>query len=197
MTDRPARRPITGRRLQRMASVLARRQPDVAVVLEGVHDPHNVSAVLRSCDATGVPAVHLVYRDKELPQLSTGVAAGTQRWLDVHLHAGVEDCYAELRRIGMRIYATTIEGPTVDLHDLDLTRPCAFVFGNEARGLSPAAIELADARLQIPMMGIAESLNVSVASAVTLYEMLRQRRRAGLYRITHQPSKAIRDARRS
>jgi tRNA (guanosine-2'-O-)-methyltransferase len=176
-----------------MASVLARRQPDVALVLEDVHDPHNVSAVLRSCDATGVPAIHLVYTDEEPPELSGGAAAGTQHWLDVHHHGSVNECYAQLRRAGMRVYATTIDGTTVDLHDVDLTRPCAFVFGNESRGLSADAAGLADARLKIPMMGMAESLNISVASAVTLYEMLRQRRDAGRYRSATTPARELRE----
>lgn len=174
-------KPITRRRLERMASVLARRQPDVAVVLENIHDPHNASAVLRSCDATGVDNVHLVYTNEEEPELSTGVAAGTPRWLTIHRHASVPECYARLREAGLTIYAATVEGETADLYDLDLTRPCALVFGNESRGLTSEAVELADARMRIPMMGMAESLNISVACAVTLFEMLRQRRAAGHY----------------
>jgi len=174
-------RPITRRRLERMASVLARRQPDVAVVLENIHDPHNVSAVLRSCDATGVDNIHLIYTHEEEPELSTGVAAGTQRWLNIHRHASVEECYAQLREAGLTIYAATIEGETTDLYELDLTAPCALVYGNESRGLTSEAVQLADGRMRIPMMGMAESLNISVACAVTLFEMLRQRRAAGHY----------------
>ncbi len=174
-------KPITRKRLDRMTSVLARRQPDVAVVVEDVHDPHNVSAVLRSCDATGVDNVHLVYDKEEEPALSTGVAAGTLRWLNVHRHASIADCYAHLRSTGFTVIAATIEGPTADLFNLDLTAPVAFAFGNESRGLSHEAVDLADQRLKIPMMGMAESLNISVACAVTLYEMLRQRRISGRY----------------
>lgn len=174
-------KPITRRRLERLASVLARRQPDVAVVLENVHDPHNVSAVLRSCDATGVDSVHLTYSQEEEPELSRIVSAGTLRWLNIHRHERINDCYAALRETGHTIYAATVDGPTADLYDLDLTAPCAFVFGNEARGLTAEAAERADGRVRIPMMGMAESLNISVACAVTLFELLRQRRAAGRY----------------
>jgi len=167
-----------------MASVLARRQPDVSIVLEDVHDPHNVSAVLRSCDATGVSNVQLVYNVDEPPELSTGVAAGTQRWLTVEYPPDLAACYASLRDRRQTIYATTLAGESHDLFELDLTRPCAFVFGNESRGLSPEAVGLADASLRIPMMGMAESLNISVACAVTLFEMMRQRRAAGMYDAT-------------
>lgn len=172
---------ITARRLARMRGTLARRQSDLAVVIENVHDPHNVSAMLRSCDAVGAAAAHLVYSYIEEPSVSTGVAASAQRWLTLHRHASVEECYRALREQGIRIFATTLGEASVELYDLDLTRPCAFVFGNETRGVSPDAVSLADASVFIPMMGMVESLNVSVACAVSLYEALRQRRAAGRY----------------
>ena len=174
-------KPITPRRLQRMASVLARRQPDIAIVLEDVHDPHNVSAVLRSCDATGVSEVHLVYANEEAPELSRGVSAGAKRWLRTTQHADVESCYQALRAQVRTIYATTLAGEALDLYDVDLTEPCAIVFGNENRGLSPRAIDAADAAMRIPMMGMAASLNISVACAVILFEAMRQRRIAGRF----------------
>lgn len=172
-------KPITPRRLQRMASVLARRQPDISVVLEDVHDPHNVSAVLRSCDATGVYDVHLVYDLDEPPELSRIVSAGTLRWLETTHHPDIATCYRDQRALDRRIYATTLSGDALDLYDVDLTSPCALVFGNESRGLSSRAIDEADACVRIPMMGMAESLNISVACAVMLFEAMRQRRLAG------------------
>ena len=164
-----------------MAGILARRQPDVSVVIENVHDPHNVSAVLRSCDATGVATAHLVYSNQELPELSKGVSASAQRWLDIHHYDAIEPCYERLRAAGQTIYATYLSDDALDLYELDLTKPCAFVFGNESLGVTGEAVELADARLKIPMMGMVDSLNISVAAAVTLYEVLRQRRQAGMY----------------
>jgi tRNA (guanosine-2'-O-)-methyltransferase len=173
--------------------VLARRQPDVAVVLEDIHDPHNISAVLRSCDATGVDNVHLVYSGaQDEPQLSTGVATGTLRWLNLRHHQDIAACYASLRSAGLTIYAATVDGPTTDLYDLNLAAPCALVFGNESRGLSEEASDNADGRVRIPMMGMAESLNISVACAVSLYELLRQRRATGSYDVSGYPVEELR-----
>lgn len=174
-------KPITTRRLARMHGTLARRQPDLAIVLENLSDPHNVSACLRSCDAVGVATAHLVYTVEELPQLSSGVAASANRWLDLHRHESIAACYAALRDSGLAIYATALREESDDLFELDLTRPCVLVFGNESRGVSEEAIAGADRTVFIPMMGMVESLNVSVACAVALYETMRQRRAAGMY----------------
>ncbi|MCO5178068.1 MAG: RNA methyltransferase [Thermomicrobiales bacterium] len=187
-------RPITQRRLARMRGTLERRQPDLTIVIEDVHDPHNVSAMLRSCDAVGVSGAHLVYGVDERPELSKGVAASAQRWLDLHNHESIPDCYASLRERGYRIYATSLTHDAVDLYDLDLTAPIAFVFGNETRGVSPAGVDGADGCVYIPMMGMVESLNVSVACAVSLYEALRQRQVAGRYAASTWPADEI-DAR--
>lgn len=176
-----------------MAAVLARRQPDLAVAIENVHDPHNVSAVIRSCDATGVASAHLIYpEDVERPSLSKGVAASAHRWIDIEHHTEVSECYEALRSAGMTIYATYLGEETADLHELDLTKPCAFVFGNESLGISEAALEGADVALKIPMLGMVDSLNISVAAAVTLYEAMRQRRVAGMYDSASLPEAEMR-----
>lgn len=177
--------PRTGRRQTRIATVLARRQPDLTVVLEDVHDPHNVSAVLRSCDAIGILRAHAVYVEEEPPErsfarTSSGSAA---KWVEVARHDSVETCFAQLRAEGLRILVTALEPTSVDLFDTDLRQPTAIVFGNEMRGVSRQAIDLADGVLSIPMMGMVQSLNISVACAVTLYEALRQRRSAGMYAV--------------
>ena len=175
--------PRTARRQERVSAVLARRQPDLAVVLEDVHDPHNASAVLRACDAVGVLRVHLVY-DQETPpkqSFSRSVSGSAAKWLQLVRHRSIEACYAALRTDGFAIYATALQGDSQDLYAADLTRPVALVFGNEHRGVSPEAIAQADAGLIVPMMGMVQSLNISVACAVVLYEALRQRRAAGQY----------------
>jgi tRNA (guanosine-2'-O-)-methyltransferase len=179
--SRRDQRPITPRRLERMREVLERRQPDLTVVIENVHDPHNISAVLRSCDAVGVASVHLVYTLEEEPELSRVVAASAQKWLDIQRHGSIDECYDRLRQHGFTIYATALREECHDLHSLDLTAPVAFVFGNEMRGCSDEAADLADGAMIIPMMGMVQSLNISVACAVTLYEALRQRRAIGAY----------------
>lgn len=174
-------RPITERRLARMRGVLERRQPDLTVVIENVHDPHNLSAVLRSCDAVGAASAHLVYSIEEMPVIHGGVAASAHRWLDIHKHNDIASCYEQLRAEGFTIYATQLSDDADDLYTLDLTQPTALVFGNETRGVSEEAANLADGRVIIPMMGMVESLNISVACAVCMFEASRQRREAGMY----------------
>lgn len=164
-----------------MRAVLRQRQPDLTVVLENVHDPHNISAVLRSCDAVGVTTVHLVYTIEEEPKLSKGVSASALKWLSVERHETIEDCYERLRKDGFRILVTALREECLDLHEIDLTMPTALVFGNEMDGCTETAVDTADGTLLIPMMGMVQSLNISVACAVTLYEALRQRRVAGAY----------------
>lgn len=175
--------PRTQRRSDRVGGVLARRQPDLTVVLENVHDPHNVSAVLRSCDAVGVLRVHLVYTTEAPPTAAFArtTSASAAKWVEARSHASVEDCYGALRRDGFTILATAVAETSVDLFATDLRAPTALVFGNEMRGISPEALAGADGSVAIPMVGMVQSLNVSVACAVVLYEAFRQRRAVGAY----------------
>jgi tRNA (guanosine-2'-O-)-methyltransferase len=175
--------PRTTRRQQRIAEVLRRRQPDLTVVLENVHDSHNVSSVLRSCDAVGVLRVHLVYSLEEVPQrpFARTTSASAAKWIEAVRHASIDDCYRTLRQEEFAIIATALTPGALELHDVDLRRPTALVFGNEMRGLSDEAVAKADGHLTIPMLGMVQSLNISVACAVTLYEAMRQRREAGDY----------------
>jgi tRNA (guanosine-2'-O-)-methyltransferase len=175
--------PRTQRRQQRVAAVLARRQPDLTVVIEDIHDPHNASAMLRSCDGVGVQRVHLVY-DVETPPraaFARTTSASAAKWIDIDVHDSIASCYQSLRAKGFRILATAVGPASESIYGVDLTEPVALVFGNEMRGLSESAITLADRSIVIPMMGMVQSLNVSVACAVCLYEACRQRRLAGAY----------------
>jgi tRNA (guanosine-2'-O-)-methyltransferase len=174
--------PRTTRRQERIELVLNRRQPDLTVVLENVHDPHNASAVLRSCDAVGVLKVSLVYTFETPPDSFARTTSGSAaKWVDVEHFDAVPACYSALRDAGFAIYAAALGGQARDLFDVDFTLPSAIVFGNEMRGLSKEAVALADGTIQIPMMGMVQSLNISVACAVTLYEAMRQRIAAGKY----------------
>lgn len=181
--EKTSKWPRTSRRQQRIESVLRRRQTTLTVVLEDVHDPHNASAVLRSCDAVGVLDVHLVYMLEEPPRKSFGrsTSASAAKWIRVHLHNSIAECYRDLREQGFVIAATALEPESRDLYELDFTVPMALVFGNEMRGLSEEAVRGADCTVYIPMQGMVESLNISVSCAVTLYEAMRQRERAGMY----------------
>ena len=166
----------TERRRRRMREVLARRQDDLVIVLENIHDAHNASAVLRSCDAFGVGAVALCYTDQVFPKISSGAAANVQKWLQIERYDSVAECVAALRERSLRIYATELAGEPLDYLDVDWRGPSAIVLGNEHRGCSEEMLAAADARVRIPMQGFVGSLNVSVAAAVLLAEASRQRR---------------------
>ena len=153
----------------------------MTVVLENIHDPHNVSAVLRSCDAVGIMRVELLYYIEKFPRIGRKSSSSANKWLERRTHTTVDACYATLRREGFTIYATRLDTEAVSLYDLDLTKKVALVFGNEHRGVSDEAAQKADANFNIPMMGMIQSLNISVACAVSLYEALRQRLAQGHY----------------
>jgi len=169
------------RRLERIRSVLGRRQPGLTVVMENIHDPHNVSAVFRTCEAVGVLRIELLYTAERFPSIGKKSSSSANKWLDVRKHRSVAECYGALREEGFRIYATRLGPVSRSVFDLDLTGNVAFVVGNEHRGVSDQAADDADGMVKIPMMGMIESLNVSVAAGVCLYEALRQRLRAGKY----------------
>jgi tRNA (guanosine-2'-O-)-methyltransferase len=190
---KPSKWPRTDRRQARLRHVLEKRQPDLTIVLENVHDVHNASAVLRSCDATGVLGVHLVYTDEAPPERAFNrvTGAGASKWIELTRHDSIEACYRALRDQGFRIYATALRAESRSIYETDYTQPVAIVFGNEQRGATEQAIALADGALHIPMMGVVESLNISVACAVTLYEAARQRIAAGLYDESRVPEETF------
>ena len=176
---------ISPERADKLRAALERRQPSLTVVFENVHDPHNVSAVLRSCDAVGVMEAHGIYTgDNVFPELSRKSSASARKWVDLHLYDDVDSCYSVLRSHGFRIYTTHISSDAVSLFDLDLTVPVALVFGNEHLGVSQAARDAADGNVVIPQVGVVQSLNISVACAVALFEAFRQRQHAGMYQQT-------------
>ena len=186
MTTPSQRRTASGgmrsaRRVERIRSVLSRRQPGLTVIMENIHDPHNVSAVLRTCDAVGALRVELLYTTETFPNIGRKSSSSANKWVERRKHKSVAACYRTLRQEGFRIYATRISPAATSLYELDLTGRVALVLGNEHRGVSEEAASLADKVFQIPMMGMIESLNVSVAAAVCLYEALRQRVIAGMY----------------
>src|SRR4051812_18483161 len=180
---KPRRWPRTERRQARIRSVLAQRQPDLTVVLENVHDPHNVSAILRSCDGVGVLKAHAVYSIEEPPlgAFARQTSASGAKWVEVERHASLTECYKRLRDEGFSILVTSIGLDSRPLYDWDLRQPIALVFGNEMRGVSKEARDMADGAVEIPMVGMVQSLNVSVACVFSLYEAYRQKTAAGDY----------------
>jgi rRNA methylases len=173
---------MTPQRYQRLTSVLNKRQPDFTVVLENVFDPHNVSAVMRTCDAVGIQDVFIL-NDRIPPHKKWGYRSSSTaaEWLTIHQFTNVEECFAELRRRYKKIYATHLGEKSTMLHQLDLTESIALVFGNETFGISEEITKMVDGTFIIPQVGIIKSLNISVACAVTLYEAYRQKNIAGHY----------------
>jgi tRNA (guanosine-2'-O-)-methyltransferase len=164
-----------------MTQVLNFRQPDLTVVCENIHDPHNVSAILRSCDAVGIPAVYLLYTSEKFPKLGRKSSASANKWIEIKKHKKHQELKQILQEQQMIIYATSLDPSARNIYEIDWTKPAAILLGNEHRGVSVEALQIADQKIAIPMFGMVESLNVSVAAAVILYEVCRQRWQAGQY----------------
>lgn len=161
---------------------MQQRQPDLTIVMENIHDPHNVSAMFRSADAAGIHEVQLVYTKQKFPKIGSKSSSSANKWISKRKFSSIEECYRALRTEGFQILATRLDDNAQHLYKFDLRKPTAFVFGNEHAGVTDEASSLADATVYIPMMGMIQSLNVSVACAVTIYEALRQRMESGMYR---------------
>jgi len=169
------------KRSKKIDFVVRSRQHSLHVVLENIHDPHNVSAIFRTCDAVGIPAVSLIYNYEKFPRIGKKSSASAYKWVEKHKHKTVDECYVNLRKHGFQIIASSISSDSKELYELDFTKKTAIVLGNEHRGVSVEAANLADHKFQIPMYGMVQSLNVSVAAAITVYEALRQRKKSGMY----------------
>ena len=171
--------PLLPRRFERLKSVLNHRMADLTVLLEHVEKPHNLSAILRSCDAVGALEAHAVSFEGR-PRTFNSTAQGSQKWVPLHDHPNAETAIRCLKERGFRLYGTHLGVDAKDYRDCDFTGPTAFVLGAEKWGLTDQARDLMDEALFIPMRGMVQSLNVSVATATLLFEALRQRQVAGL-----------------
>jgi len=171
---------MTPERLERINQMLDMRQPDLTVCMEGVHKSHNLAAIVRTADAIGVSDVHAVWKNEQM-RVSGGSAAGSQNWIEVHNYSKTEDAIAKLKSQNMQVLVTNLSETAVDFREIDYTKPTAIILGQEKFGASGKALELADQDIVIPMVGMVQSLNVSVANAVVLYEAQRQRQAAGMY----------------
>ena len=173
---------MTPERTERLNNVLAKRQPGLTVVLENVSDPHNISAVMRTCDAVGVQDIYILNTKIELHEMwSAKSSSSAAKWLTVHQFTEAEECFAALRKNFSKIYTTHLSTDAEDMYSLNFTESIALVFGNEHTGVSEEIIALADGNFIIPQVGIIKSLNISVACAVTLYEAYRQKKQEGQY----------------
>lgn len=172
---------LTDSRKRRLRAVLEKRQPDLTLVLNNIHDPHNVSAILRSCDAFGVLGIHLYYTKERFPSLANSSSGSAKKWIELTRHRDAGEMIASLRAQGMQIVGTGFSPEARPLMDVDFTQPTAIILGNEHRGMDPDVKAHVPDEIYIPMFGMVQSLNVSVAAATILYEAMRQRRAVGMY----------------
>ena len=180
---------MTPERREKLLSVLQKRQNNLTVVLENVFDPHNESAVMRTCDSVGIQDIYII-NNRIPPKKNWGFksSSSAKNWLTVHQFTNPADCFKELRNNYSKILTTHLASDSVTVYNIDFTQSIALVFGNERFGISDETRALADGNFIIPQCGIIKSLNISVACAVTIYEAYRQKEQAGHYK---QPSLSI------
>lgn len=171
----------TEKRLQRIAAAASARQFSLSIVLENIHDSHNVSAILRTCEAVGIPKVNLLYTIEKFPKLSRISSASANKWVETEKFDSIDKCFESVKQSGYKVYSSFLDPDAVSLYDLDLTEKIAVVLGNEHRGVSEEIKNRSDGIFYIPMKGMIQSLNVSVATGVILFEALRQRELKGMY----------------
>lgn len=184
---------MTPERLAKIRAVLDKRQPDLTVLMERVHKPHNFSAILRSCDAVGVLEAHAIPAKHGLPDLEEAAgldlksktfnetSGSAAKWVGLQVHPDTLSALNHMKSRGFQVLAAHFSERALDYRQADYTRPTCILLGTEKWGVSPEAAEQADAHILIPMMGMVQSLNVSVAAAVILFEAQRQRLQAGFY----------------
>lgn len=165
----------TPERIEKVERVLAHRQADLRVVLEGVTIAHNASAVIRTCDAAGILYLDLISPNPELLRFNEAISTRADKWLEIAVHPTPADCLGTLKKAGFEIVATHLTCEAVPYTEVDFARPIALVFGSEAEGISDDCLAFADRVVRIPMFGMVQSLNLSVSVAIMLYEALRQR----------------------
>lgn len=171
---------MTPRRFARLSAILDRRQTTLTVLLDDLQKAHNVSAVMRTCDAVGVGWIHAISEDERFRAKTTS-AAGSEHYVETLLHRDAAAAVSALKSRGFTLYAAHLDSHAVDFRSVDFTRPSCVVLGQEGPGVSPELLERVDGTIAIPMAGAVASLNVSVAAAVILYEAQRQRDEVGLY----------------
>jgi tRNA (guanosine-2'-O-)-methyltransferase len=171
---------MTPQRFAKLKACLARRQPDLSVLMDNVHKEHNLSAVVRTCDAVGIGRVHAVSPQGAVRKFNL-MAAGSSKWVNTQIHPDLVTATETLHKQGHQILAAHFSDRARDFREFDYTRPTTILLGSELHGVSEEGAELADEHILIPMAGMVASLNVSVAAAVILFEAQRQRAVAGMY----------------
>lgn len=169
-------------RIDKLLDILHHRQPDLTVILENVFDPHNISAVMRSCDAVGIHEIYVLNtRIPRHDRFGPRSSSSADKWVTVRQYDDLDRCMEDVRKKYDRVYTTHLEKDAVSLYEIDLTQKVALVFGNEQTGCSEEIIARADGNFLVPQVGVITSLNISVACAVSIFEAYRQKQAAGHY----------------
>jgi len=171
---------MTPERFQRLTQVLNRRQADLTVIADEVHKGRNLAAIVRTCDAVGIDRLHSI-QPKAGYKPFRGTALGSQKWVDICQYEALQEPVALLKEQGFKIVAADVGERTIDYRDYDYTQKTALLLGTEKAGLSDFARGQVDQAVTVPMMGMVESFNVSVACAIILAQAQRQRQLAGCY----------------
>lgn len=171
---------MTPERLARIKDTLNRRQPDLTVMTDEVHKAHNLSAIIRTCDAFAVPKVHAIWPYDNF-RTFRGKAKGSQNWVNVETYRTTEDAISKLQGQGFKVCVANFSERAIDFRSYDFTQPTAIMMGNELTGVTDVAAQMADEHLTIPMLGMVQSFNVSVAAALFLSEAERQRSLKGMF----------------
>ena len=166
--------PLLPRRYERLKSVLNKRMSDLTVLIENVEKPHNLSAIIRSCDAVGVLEAYAVF-NKEKFLTFNSTAQGSQKWIQINQYKEIKTAVDVLKKKGFKLYGTNLNPKSIDYRKCNFIGPTAFILGAEKWGISNEAEDLMDEHIYIPMRGMVESLNVSVAASTLLFEAIRQR----------------------
>lgn len=186
---------VTPARLEKIKYVASNRQKDLTVILENVHDIHNIGAIMRTCDSIGIHEIYVIYSIESSKTMKDYMmhksSSGSKKWVTVHYYDSVESCFDAVRKNYHKIYGTHIGEDSSSLYELDLAEPVALLFGNEHRGISEDALSRIDGNFLIPQVGMVQSLNISVACAVSLYEAMRQRLSKGYYMGVYNPDNAF------
>ena len=170
---------ILPRRFERIKNVLNCRMKNLTVLVEAVNKPHNLSAILRTCDAAGVYEANFICNNNEIKTFNS-TAQGSQKWVNLNNHKTTTSAISELKKKGFKLYGTTLNGKSIDYRKFDYSENICFVLGAEKWGLSEELISKVDESIFIPMKGMVQSLNVSVATSILLFEAIRQRELKGL-----------------
>ncbi|WP_457563037.1 TrmH family RNA methyltransferase [Caminibacter pacificus] len=180
---------VSEERLNKMKRILETRQDTLRVFMDYVYSPHNLSAIVRTCDAVNVGKLY--YRHQKKVKLNNEITMGAHKWIFHEYVDDIEKFYKDIKSQGYQVVVTLLDEDTVNFREVDYTKPTLIVLGNEVDGASETSIKYADKKVIIPMYGMSQSLNVSVANAVILYEAQRQRAAKGMYDKPQLPQKII------